>query len=78
MICLEREISSRDLHFSMSLIELAIPFVDQLVCFNIDWPFLFYLHLGHFSIREIRRVEEEEKEEEEEPRVSQDLSPGRK
>jgi hypothetical protein len=42
MICLEREISSAHLHLSMSLIELGLLFVNELIGLNVHRPFCFH------------------------------------
>jgi hypothetical protein len=81
MICLEKEVSSGDLHVPMGLIELLIPFIDELVCFDIDRPFLLlHLHLDHLGMGDIGRAEdgEDQTETQNEPAISQDLSLGRK
>jgi hypothetical protein len=51
MITFEKKASSSDLHPSMSMIELFIPLIEELVCLDIDRTFLFRdLHIGHLCI----------------------------
>ncbi len=80
MIRLEREVSTPDLHLSMAVIELLIPIIDKLVCFDFNRSFLFYLHFGHLTMRGKRRAQDEEEQTgtQNEPAISQDRSLGRK